>query len=322
MELIRGVHNIQSRHKGCVLAIGNFDGFHIGHQLLINQLKEKGRNYKLPVIVMIFEPQPRECIFKTVAVRLTGLRDKINYLSIAGVDFIICVAFNKKFASFDAYSFVKYILIYKLGVRFIYVGNDFKFGAGRKGDIFLLKEISKNEDFQVINVPTLLDKNKRKISSTAIRIALIEDRIMDAELLLGHSYCISGRVIHGDSLGRKIGFPTANISLQGKKFPIHGVYAVEVYGIFNFPLLGIANIGVRPTVSGKNQQQLEVYFLNISKNLYTYHVKVVFLIKIRDEQFFTSVKKLQYQIINDVVKVRDYFNKKSCIDRIYNRNNM
>lgn len=322
MEFVRGLHNIRARHKGCVLAIGNFDGFHLGHQKLITQLKEKGRNYKLPVVVMTFEPQPKEFFFKTLAIRLTRLRDKINYLSVAGVDIILCVAFSKKFASFDAYSFIKYVLIYKLGVKFIYVGDDFRFGAFRKGDCFLLNKVSKRAGFQVIRANILCDKNKKKISSTAIRIALIENRILDAELLLGHSYCISGRVMRGNALGRTIGFPTINISLQGKIFPIHGVYAVEVYGIYNIPLPGIANIGMRPTISGKHQQQLEVHLLNISANLYAYYIKVVFLSKIRDEQRFTSIKKLQSQIIYDVMKVRNYFNQKSCFNSIYYRNNL
>lgn len=311
MEFIRGLHNIRSHHKGCVLAIGNFDGFHLGHQALIAQLKEKGHNYKLPVIVMMFEPQPKESFLNnTMAIRLTGLRDKIHYLSVAGVDVILCITFNKNFATFDAYGFVKYVLIYKLGVKFIFIGDDFKFGACRKGDIFLLNQFSKNGCFHVICIDTLFDKNKKKISSTAVRIALMEDRMLDAELLLGHTYCISGKVIHGNELGRTIGFPTANIYLKGRRFPIHGVYAVEVYGIYDIPLPGIANIGLRPTISGEYQQQLEVYLLNISKNLYAYHIKVVFLVKIRNEKRFTSLKKLQCQIAYDVIEVRNYFDKK------------
>lgn len=316
MEFIRGLHNIRSYHRGGVLAIGNFDGFHLGHQALIAQLKEKGYNCKLPVIVMIFEPQPREFFFKNIAVRLTRLRDKINYLSIAGVDIVLCIAFNKKFASFDAYSFIKYVLVYKLGIKFIYVGDDFRFGACRRGDFFLLNKMSKEAGFRVMRIHTLFDKNGNKISSTAIRIALKQNKMLDAESLLGHAYCISGRVIYGNSLGRTIGFPTLNISLQGKRFAIHGVYAVEVYGISNVPLPGIANIGMCPTITEKNQQQLEVYLLNVSKNLYACHIKVVFLEKIRNERRFISIKKLQYQITLDLIKVRSYFNNKSYIKNL------
>lgn len=320
MEFVRGLHNIPCHHGECVLAIGNFDGFHLGHQALIRQLKEKACNYNLPVVVMIFEPQPKEFFCKTIAIRLTRLRDKINYLYFAGVDIVLCVTFNQKFASFDAYTFIKCILVRKLRVRFIYLGSDFKFGACRKGDFYFLRKMSKFEGFQVLRIATLSNKNGQKISSTAIRVALIENRILDAELLLGHSYCISGKVVHGDSLGRVMGFPTANISLKGKRFPVHGVYAVEVYGIFSIPLPGIANIGIRPTVSGKYQQQLEVHLLNISINLYTFYIKVVFLKKIRDEQRFNSIKILQCQIINDLIKVRNYFNQKYYFNRICNRN--
>ncbi|URJ30240.1 bifunctional riboflavin kinase/FAD synthetase [Blochmannia endosymbiont of Camponotus sp.] len=310
MEFIRGLHNIKSHHKGCILTIGNFDGFHRGHRALISKLQKERNNLKLPVMVMIFEPQPREYLSNIIEIRLTRLRDKINYLYTAGVDVILCITFNKKFASIKAYNFVKNILIYKLGVQFVCIGDDFRFGAFRKGDFFLLKKISKHEGFKVIRTAAYLDSNGKRISSTAIREALIENRILDAELLLGHSYCISGRVVHGDSLGRRLGFPTANVALQGKRLPVHGVYAVEVYGISTLPLPGVANIGVRPTVTGKNQQQLEVHLLNISINLYTYHIKVVFLAKIRDEQHFTSMKTLQHQIKKDIINVRSYFNKK------------
>ncbi|WP_159714801.1 bifunctional riboflavin kinase/FAD synthetase [Blochmannia endosymbiont of Camponotus nipponensis] len=317
MEFVRGVHNIKSRHKGCILAIGNFDGFHLGHQALISKLQKERSNLKLPVVVMIFEPQPKEYLFNIIAMRLISLRDKVNYLYTAGVDVVLCITFNQKFASIEADNFIKKILVCKLGVRFVCVGDDFRFGACRKGDFFLLKKIGKNEGFKVIRTATCLDVNNQRISSTAIRIALIENRLLDAELLLGHSYCISGRVVHGDKLGRTLGFPTANISLQGKRLPIHGVYAVEVYGVSNFPLPGIANVGTCPTTTGKNQQKLEVYLFNISKNLYTYHIKVVFLAKIRDEQYFTSIKKLQSQIKNDIVKVHGYFNDNNNFNRIH-----
>ncbi|URJ24555.1 bifunctional riboflavin kinase/FAD synthetase [Candidatus Blochmanniella camponoti] len=317
MEFVRGLHNIKSHHKGCILTIGNFDGFHRGHQALLKKLQKKRNILKLPVVVMIFEPQPKEYLSNIIAIRLTRLRDKVNYLCTAGVDVILCITFNKKFAAIEAYNFIKNILISKLDVRFVYIGDDFRFGAFRKGDFILLKKIGKNEGFKVIRIATYFDENNRRISSTAIRVALVENRILDAELLLGHSYCISGRVVHGDELGRRIGFPTANVSLQGKRLPIHGVYAVEVYGISNHPLQGIANVGIRPTVTGKNQQKLEVHLLNVSTNLYTYHIKVVFLAKIRDEQYFSSVKILQRQIKSDIIKVRSYFNKINNINKIY-----
>lgn len=313
MELVWGLHNIKPYHKGCILAIGNFDGFHRGHQSLIAILNKKKDSFCLPIMVMIFEPQPQEYFSKVITIRLTRLRDKIHYLFTAGVDVVLCMKFNQQLASVEAYSFVKKILIYKLGVRCICVGADFKFGSFKKGDLNFLKKAGQYEGFQVICADTCLDKYGCKISSTEIRTALLEDRIVDAELLMGHSYCVSGRVIHGNSLGRTIGFPTANISLQGKQLPVQGVYIVQVYGIFNLPLPGIANIGIRPTIFGTTQQQLEVHILNISMNLYYSHISVVILDKIRDEQCFCSITMLRRQIQRDIMQVRNYFKK--CFKR-------
>lgn len=311
MDFIRGLHNIKPHHRGCILTIGNFDGFHRGHQSLISVLNKQKHSCNLPVMVMIFEPQPQEYFSQLITIRLTRLRDKVRYLFTAGVDVILCMKFNEKLASVPAYNFVKKILMYKLGVRYVCVGDDFRFGLFKQGNVDFLKSIGKHEGFQVICADICLDKYGNKISSTAIRIALKENRIIDAELLMGHSYCISGKVIHGDSLGRIIGFPTANISLQGKKLPVHGVYAVEVYGISNVPLPGIANIGIRPTfTTGISQQQLEVHILNMSANLYYYHISVVILAKIRDEKRFYSIKTLKNQIQNDVIKAHSYFKKK------------
>ncbi|URJ25200.1 bifunctional riboflavin kinase/FAD synthetase [Candidatus Blochmannia ocreatus (nom. nud.)] len=315
MEFIRGLYNIKPHHRGCILTIGNFDGFHRGHQALLSKLQVIKNNLKLPIVVMIFEPYPKEYFSKKIKIRLTVLRDKISYLFYAGVDVILCIRFDKKFASIEAHNFIKNILIYKLGAQLICIGDDFRFGAFRKGDFILLKKIGKNAGFKVIRSVTHCDNQGVRISSTAIRTALIENRILDAELLLGHSYCVSGRVIHGDKLGRKIGVPTANISLQGKLLPIQGVYLVKVYGILNIPLPGIANIGVRPTILGKNQQQLEVHLLNVSINLYAYHIKVIFLKKIRDEQNFVSIKILKNQITTDIIEARNYFNKKNNFNK-------
>lgn len=309
MDLIRGLHNIKSHHRGSILTIGNFDGFHRGHQLLISKLNKKKNIYKLPLMVMVFEPQPQEYFFKSSNIRLTRFRDKVHYLFTAGVDIILCITFNQKLASIEANNFIEKFLISKLKIRFICIGNDFRFGACKKGDCNLLKKVGEIKGFQVIQVDTYLDQRGDKISSTAVRTALAEDRIIDAEYLMGHSYCISGKVIHGNKLGRVIGFPTINISLQGKKLPINGVYAVEVYGICTFPVPGIANIGVRPTLTGTNQQQLEVHLLNMSVNLYNNYITVTVLEKIRDERYFHSMEMLKRQIQHDVIKVHNYFKK-------------
>lgn len=306
MELIRGIHNLQSRHHGCVLTIGNFDGFHRGHQALIAELQAEGRRRGLPVMVMIFEPQPQEHFAGDAApARLTRLRDKVKYLAAAGVDAVVCVTFDKRFAALSAGAFVTDLLVQKLGVRFIGVGDDFRFGARRQGDYALLQQTGKTAGFEVMSTVTYTEGGRR-ISSTAVREALTQDRLVEAEMLLGHPYRLSGRVVHGDALGRTIGFPTANVSLKGRQAPINGVYAVEVYGIADRPLPGVANIGTRPTVAGL-RQRLEVHLLDVDMNLYGCHIEVVIRAKVRNEQRFASLDDLKRQIANDVVSARDYF---------------
>lgn len=311
MEFIRGIHNLKSRHYRCVLTIGNFDGFHRGHQALIAELQAEGHRLGLPVVVMIFEPQPQEYFAGAQApARLTQLRDKVKYLSAAGVDIVLCITFNNRFAVISAGAFIKKLLINKLGVRFVCVGDDFHFGAGRQGDFALLQQVGRDAGFEVLSIVTYTEGGQR-VSSTAVREALIQDRILKAERLLGHPYCISGRVVQGDTLGRTIGFPTANVLLKGHQAPVNGVYAVEVYGTTTIkgPLLGVANIGTRPTVAGL-RQRLEVHLLDMSMNLYGYHIEVVIRAKVRNEQHFSSLNALKRQITNDVMIARNYFSLK------------
>ncbi|WP_395479658.1 bifunctional riboflavin kinase/FAD synthetase [Candidatus Curculioniphilus buchneri] len=306
MEFIRGIYNLQPHHHGCILTIGNFDGFHRGHQAIIAELRAQSYSRGLQIIVVLFEPQPQEYFFgKDAPARLTRLRDKIKYLETAGVDVVLCIAFNKKFASINAHTFVYDLLIKKLGVHFIGIGDDFRFGARRQGDFDMLFNMGQQAGFEVIKTITYTEGGRR-ISSTAVREALKNDRLLEAEMLLGHPYRISGRVIYGDAVGRTIGFPTANISFQGRKTPINGVYAVEVYGISDRPFPGVMNIGTRPTVSGLCQR-LDVHLLNMVINLYGRHIEVVICKKIRNEQQFASLDALKYQIINDVQNVNNYF---------------
>ncbi|SNC58568.1 bifunctional riboflavin kinase/FAD synthetase [Sodalis endosymbiont of Henestaris halophilus] len=308
MELIRGIHNLRPRHHGCVLTIGNFDGFHRGHQALIAKLKTEGSLRCLPVMVMIFEPQPQEYFASDSApARLTPLRDKIKYFKAAGVNTIICITFNKRFAAISACDFITDLLVQKLGVRLISIGDDFRFGAQRLGSYALLQQAGKAAGFEVISTVTYTEKGRR-ISSTAVREALKHDRLMEAEMLMGHTYRLSGRVVHGDAMGRSIGFPTANVSLKSRAAPIHGVYAVEVYSIClaSQPLPGVANIGTRPTVDGL-RQRLEVHLMDVVINLYGSHIEVVIREKLRNEKRFKSLDDLKRQIANDVMHARDYF---------------
>ena len=288
------------------VTIGNFDGVHLGHQALLRQLKREGQRLGLPTMVMIFEPQPLEMFAPEQApARLTRLRDKCKYLAKAGIDYLLCVKFDTTFATNSAETFISRLLVDKLGVKFLMVGDDFRFGAQRQGDFALLQAAGEKQGFAVANTESFCESGKR-ISSTMIRHALRDDNLTLVESLLGRPYSICGRVVHGDALGRTIGFPTANLPMKRLVTPVKGVYAVEVLGLGDKPLPGVANIGTRPTVSGV-RQQLEVHLLDVDMDLYGRHLDVVIREKIRSEQRFASLDALKQQIENDVVAARKYF---------------
>ncbi|MDU7870562.1 MAG: bifunctional riboflavin kinase/FAD synthetase, partial [Pantoea sp.] len=296
------------QHRGCVLTIGNFDGVHRGHQALMSRLCEEGRKRNLPVVVMVFEPQPLELFAGDKApARLTRLREKLRYLAEAGVDKVLCVRFDRRFAALSAQSFISELLVEKLDVKYLAVGDDFRFGAGRQGDFLLLQKAGAEYGFDVVSTETFCDGGKR-ISSTAVRQALAADDLALAQSLLGHPFSISGRVVHGDALGRTLGFPTANLPLRRSVSPVKGVYAVEVHGLTPEPIPGVANIGTRPTVKGL-RQQLEVHLLDINMNLYGRHIDVVLKQKLRNEQRFASLEALKEQIAKDVVTARQFFGR-------------
>lgn len=305
MELIRGIHNIKDCHKGCVLTIGNFDGVHLGHQTILQQVKTKAKELNLPSMVMLFEPQPNEFFLnKKAASRITNLRDKCCQLKKFGIDRVLCVKFDQKFAENSAKHFISYLLCDQLGVKFLVVGDDFKFGYRQAGDFEYLRSNSVNYNFTVIDTkPFLL--NSLRVSSTKIRAALETNQLDLANKMLGRSYSISGRVAHGRKLGRKLGFPTANIPLYKHKLPVSGVFAVEVIcKELNYKkVYGVANIGLRPTVKGISQQ-LEVNIFDFNYNLYGMHLEVILRYKLRDEVKFASLKDLQQQITLDAAQAR------------------
>ncbi|MEQ6278663.1 bifunctional riboflavin kinase/FAD synthetase [Kluyvera huaxiensis] len=306
MKLIRGIHNLSQAPHGCVLTIGNFDGVHRGHQALLQGLRAEGRARGLPVVVMIFEPQPLELFAADKApARLTRLREKLRYLAESGVDYVVCLRFDRRFAALTAQAFISDLLVKRLGVQFLAVGDDFRFGAGRQGDFLLLQKAGSEFGFDITSTQTFCHGGVR-ISSTAVRQALAEDNLEQAENLLGHPFIISGRVVHGDELGRTIGFPTANLPLRRQVSPVKGVYAVEVMGLGDKPLPGVANIGTRPTVAGV-RQQLEVHLLDVVMDLYGLHIDVVLRKKIRNEQRFASLDELKAQIARDELTAREFF---------------
>ncbi|MBJ2117700.1 MULTISPECIES: bifunctional riboflavin kinase/FAD synthetase [Proteus] len=311
MELIRGIQNIRALHHGCVLTIGNFDGVHRGHQALLKHLKQEASQRGLPTVVMTFEPQPLEFFLPEKApARLTRLRDKIKYLAECGIDYLLCVKFDKQFAAQTPEEFVSSLLVNKLGVKFLAIGDDFRFGKNREGDFHFLQQAGTRYGFEVASTESYCDKGLR-ISSTAVREALLNDDLVLAESLLGHPYSVCGRVVHGNELGRTIGFPTANIPMKRLVAPVKGVYAVDVYLSDNqSPLPGVANIGSRPTVKGKGVQ-LEVHLIDVNMDLYGRRIDVVLRKKLRNEQRFASLDALKQQIADDVATARDFLSQRS-----------
>ena len=281
------------------LAIGNFDGMHLGHQALLHKLCEHASNKKLIPAVMTFEPHPREFFTPLNApARLSNLREKLEYFQHTGIKKVFVCAFNKPFAAINAQDFLG-ILREKLNANTILVGEDFKFGAKREGTA----DDFKTNGFDLIPMPSV-DFNSERISSTRVRDALFSGNLVLAAQLLGRNYSVSGKVVHGAKRGRELGFPTANIHMRHERPALTGVYAVKLDG-----LNSVANLGVRPTIAGVPKLLLEVHILDFNGDLYGRHVHVEFLHKIREEIKFDGLDALKAQIAQDIIVARQYFNK-------------
>jgi riboflavin kinase/FMN adenylyltransferase len=286
-----------------VLTIGNFDGVHRGHRALLARLTGLAQQAGLPAAVMTFEPNPREFFApQSAPARLASLREKLQLLAECGVDQAYVCAFNQRFAALGADAFVERI-VRGLGVRHLMIGDDFRFGKGRSGDFALLQQAGKEHGFGVEAMETLVHEGER-VSSSAVREALDAGDLEHAERLLGRPYCISGRVIHGQKLGRKLGYATANIQLKRLKAPLSGIFVVTVDGIDARQYEGVASLGVRPTVSASGKPTLEVYIFDFEGDLYRAHLRVNFLHKLRDEAKFDSLEALTAQIARDVADAK------------------
>lgn len=307
MELIRGLHNLRPRHRGCVATIGAFDGVHHGHRAVLQQLLDKGKQLDLPTTVVVFEPLPREYFNPGKAPpRLMSFRERFEVMSGLGIDRMLRIPFNARFRAMGAMEFIRRVFVQGLGVEYIIVGDDLRFGRNRGGDVNDLRAAGREYGFGVAPTNTLEVAGERA-SSTRIRQALQAADFELAEALLGHPYTISGRVIVGQQLGRTLGAPTANLQLRRLRAPLAGVYAVEVLGVADQPLAGVANVGVRPTVDNLPHAILEVHIIDFSGDLYRRNITVVFRHKLRDEIRFDSLAALQAQIQRDIQRGREYF---------------
>lgn len=306
MELIRGLHNLRPRHRGCVATIGNFDGVHRGHQRILEQVLAEARERGLKSAVMLFEPQPQEFFAPEQAPpRLMTLRDKIRALDAAGVDQLLCCRFNRDFCCQSAGQFVEQILVSGLGIEYLVVGDDFRFGAGREGDFAYLQQAGVTHGFEVTDTPTCLVDDER-VSSTRIRQALQDGDLTLAADLLGRPYSISGRVRHGDKIGRQLNTPTANLAMRRVQSPLAGVYNVRVSGAGLRHAPGVANVGTRPTVDGV-ENRLEVHLLAFDGDLYGQYLDVEFLQFQRPEYKFDGLDALKDAIRQDIDQARLFF---------------
>jgi len=304
MEIVRGLHNLRPRHRGCAATIGNFDGVHLGHRAVFRHLQARADALGLPATVVTFEPQPMEYFLPDAApARLTRFREKMAALREAGIQRVVVLEFNRHLAEMEAEAFLQELLLDGLGVGYLLVGDDFRFGRARRGDIQLLRQTGERHGFGVENMGTFLLKEER-VSSTRIREALARGDLEEAAHNLGRPYRICGRVAHGHKRGRTIGFPTLNIDLHRRQSPMHGVYAVEVHGLPEGPWPGVANIGTRPTVRGDNRLLLEVHLFDFQRTLYGAHLEVEFRRHLREERRFDSLDALRRQIDLDAAEAR------------------
>jgi riboflavin kinase/FMN adenylyltransferase len=315
MKVFRGLPNAASRAP-CALTIGNFDGVHRGHQVLLAQVRAAASRLQLDAAVMTFDPHPREFFAQRsgdsakaqalVPKRIANLRDKLGSLAEAGIDRVIVEHFNAGFAALSPRDFIEKILVQGLHVKWLMVGEDFCFGARRAGNIDTLIEAGKEHGFEVVTLPTVMNDGIR-ISSSSVRNALAAGDFTHTRQLLGHDYSISGHVIHGQKLGRSIGFPTLNMRFRHQHPALAGIFVVQVHGLSAQPLPGVASLGARPTVDDSGRILLETHVFDYQQNCYGKLVRVEFLHKLRNEEKYTDLPTLTAAIARDAENARSFF---------------
>ncbi|WP_028449041.1 bifunctional riboflavin kinase/FAD synthetase [Chitinibacter tainanensis] len=302
MQVIRGTPT--SPLPPSALTIGNFDGLHLGHQAVLQRLSALARAQGLCSVVMTFEPHPRELFTPQAApARLTSLREKIELLRACGIDYLIVQRFSRAFAALSAEQFRDDIIVKQINARQVLIGDDFRFGAKRAGDLALLQA---HPQLRCESLPTQAEGSNR-ISSTAVRETLAQGEMALAQKLLGRPYAISGRVVGGEQLGRQFGFPTANIQLKHNRPPLLGIFVVEIHGLER-SYQGVASLGFRPTIHGGDPTpKLEVHIFDFARDIYRQHLRIDFLHKLRDEEKYPDFDTLIAQIGVDCQQARDWF---------------
>jgi riboflavin kinase/FMN adenylyltransferase len=287
-----------------VVTIGTFDGVHVGHQRILRRVLEKARARNLPAVVFSFEPTPGEFFSHgTPPARLTRFREKLEALEQFGVDWLFCPPFDAGMEALGPDEFIERLLVERLGVKYLVVGDDFRFAKNRRGTIDSLRDGGKQLGFSVEQVPSVLEEGHR-VSSTKIRELLADGELDRAKKLLGRYYRMTGRVIDGQKLGKQLGFPTANVNLSRAASPIGGIFAVRVDGLGPALLNGVASIGTRPTVDGV-EPVLEVHIFDFDQDIYGAYIQVEFIAKLREEVKFPDLRSLTEQMHIDAAEARE-----------------
>jgi riboflavin kinase/FMN adenylyltransferase len=305
MQVIKGFEKFQSFSSHSVLAIGNFDGIHLGHQKILQLLVEKAKKHSLPSLVLTFSPHPEKILGEKTVKMIQTLNQRLREIEKFGTDAVLIVPFDEKFSSLSGQDFIKKIVVNTLKGKEIIVGENFRFGKNREGDISLLQQSASRFSFRVYSIPPVV-KDEMVVSSSLIRSSLLEGKIEIANNLLGRLYEIEGSVIKGESRGKALGFPTANIETENEIIPPGVFISTSLIDSKKFPSL--TNVGNRPTFHQK-EIIIESFIINLNKNLYGEKIRVNFIKKIRDEMKFKTPDHLSQQIKKDLEKAKDYFSK-------------
>lgn len=308
MIIFEDTNRFSPLQESCVATIGKFDGVHLGHQLILDQLKQKAEELGLPSLVILVEPHPEEFFAshaENCPARLTSLAEKIELLESFGVDYVFQLKFDKQLSELSPEDYIADILVGGLGVKCLIIGHDFRFGHNRRGDFKLLLLHGEEFGFEIVETAAY-ERNGHRISSTYVREQLTKGDFALVEQLLGRPYSIKGEVVRGQQLGTDLGFPTCNINLQRLRIAVHGVFACEVrFGDRCHP--AAVNIGYRPTVTESGEALLEAHILDFNEDLYGKTIEVIFRQKIREETKFSGLDELKRQMSKDVEQVRELF---------------
>ncbi|MFQ3333493.1 MAG: riboflavin kinase/FMN adenylyltransferase [Woeseiaceae bacterium] len=301
MQLIRSINNFPHElvENGCVLTIGAFDGLHLGHQCLLENVIKQSEKSNLPSVVMSFEPTPGEFFSRDKPpARLMRFREKYQVLKNLGIDIFFCPRFDNKMQNIEADDFIRQLLIHRLNLKYLVIGDDFHFARKRSGSYEQLKKVKRLLEFEIKKIPSVI-VNDERTSSTLVRELLHQGDLLKASQFLGKPYQMSGRVVTGKKLGRKLGYPTANVNIQRLQSALMGIFAVRVHGLADKPLDAVASLGKRPTFYQGQKPLLEVHIFNFNKDIYGCYIDVDFISKIRNEIKFNSADELVDQMHKD-----------------------